>query len=95
MTLLLTLLFSTLGGDQGVLGTQWNAAVERAFGTGKVLVPVALGILGATLIVPELSGTAARPGGGSFDWFRAFWILVAFILHAVAHSTLQLMRSED
>ncbi len=50
---LLTLLFSTLGGDQGVIGTRWNEAVETAFGTGKVLVPVALGVLGALMIFQE------------------------------------------
>ena len=50
---LLTLLFSTLGGDQGVIGSQWNTAVEKAFGTGKVLVPVALGVLGALIIFQE------------------------------------------
>ncbi|MBM7844073.1 DNA translocase FtsK [Herpetosiphon giganteus] len=50
---LLTLLFSTFSGDQGVIGTQWNTAVARAFGTGKVLVPVALGILGGLMIFQE------------------------------------------
>ncbi len=50
---LLTLLFSTFSGDQGLIGTQWNTAVARAFGTGKVLVPVALGILGGLMIFQE------------------------------------------
>ncbi|MBA3469954.1 MAG: DNA translocase FtsK [Herpetosiphonaceae bacterium] len=50
---LLTLLFSILDGDQGVIGTRWNGAVETAFGTGKVLVPVALGVLGALMIFQE------------------------------------------
>lgn len=50
---LLTLLFSTIGGDQGVIGANWNRAVAQAFGTGKVLVPVALGVLGALMLFQE------------------------------------------
>ncbi len=50
---LLTLLFSTVGGDQGAIGSRWNEAVAQAFGTGKVLVPVVLGILGGLMIFQE------------------------------------------
>ncbi|HEY1015125.1 MAG TPA: DNA translocase FtsK 4TM domain-containing protein, partial [Herpetosiphonaceae bacterium] len=50
---LLTLVFSTFGGDQGAIGSRWNATVMQAFGTGRVLVPVALGILGGLIIFQE------------------------------------------
>lgn len=49
---LLTLIFS-LSDDPGTIGRNWNDAVRQAFGRGAVLVPLALGIIGALIIWQE------------------------------------------
>ncbi|HYF63259.1 MAG TPA: DNA translocase FtsK 4TM domain-containing protein, partial [Herpetosiphonaceae bacterium] len=83
---LLTLLFSTIGGDQGVIGTNWNSAVARAFGTGKVLVPVALGILGALIIYQERFSDARLTGAnviGTLMVLLSLLMLLEYPGHAV------------
>jgi len=85
---MLTLLFSTVGGDQGVIGSGWNSAVARAFGTGKVLVPVALGILGALIIYQERFSDARLTGAnviGTLMVLMALLLLLEYPGHAVRH----------
>ena len=69
-----------------------NERVKLLANTSNAL---ALGIIGATLIVPELSGSGVRMSAGPFDWFRAFWILAAVVLHILAQLAFELMQGED
>ena len=74
---LLTLLFSTVGGDQGAIGSRWNSVVAEAFGTGKVLVPVALGILGSLMIFQERFKDARLTGANILG---TFMVLIALLV---------------